>query len=67
MEYEKVCLSCSSGMSRIVYGHPSQTLLEIKEEKGWILGGCTPLDIKFLCKNCNASWSSVSGFSQSEI
>jgi hypothetical protein len=54
-------------MSRVVYGYPHPALMEIKEEKGWTLGGCTPSDIEFLCKTCDAFWSSVSGFSQSEV
>jgi hypothetical protein len=67
MEYEKVCWSCSSGMSKVVYGYPSPALLEIKEEKGWTLGGCAPLDIEFICKTCDAFWSSNSGFNQSRL
>jgi hypothetical protein len=62
VELEKVCLSCDIAMSRIVYGYPSGALLEIKEEKGWILGGCTPSDIEFICKSCNSIWSSIDGF-----
>jgi hypothetical protein len=67
VELEKVCLNCDTAMSRVVYGYPSPALMEIKEEKGWTLGGCTPLDIEFLCKTCDAFWSSVSGFNQSEV
>jgi hypothetical protein len=62
VELEKVCLDCDTTMSRIVYGYPSESLLQIKEEKGWTLGGCTPSDIEFICKSCNSIWSSIDGF-----
>jgi hypothetical protein len=67
VELEKVCLNCDMAMSRVVYGYPSESLLKIKEEKGWILGGCTPSDIEFLCKTCDGFWSSLSGFNQSDV
>ena len=65
MEDEKVCLKCKTSMSKVVYGYPSETLLEMKEEKGWTLGGCTPSDIQFVCKSCNSFFSSETGFQTS--
>jgi hypothetical protein len=62
VEYEKKCLDCQADMSRIVYGYPYPALMEIKEEKGWTLGGCIHSDIEFICKSCNSIWSSVDGF-----
>jgi hypothetical protein len=49
-------------MSRIVYGYPTQALVELAEENEWVLGGCMISPIKFYCKNCNVSWSEDLGF-----
>jgi hypothetical protein len=53
-------------MSKVVYGYPSPALIDMKQEKGWILGGCTPSDIQFICKSCDSFFSSETGFQASK-
>jgi hypothetical protein len=54
-------------MTRIVYGHPTETLSQIAQEKGWIIGGCMPSPISRYCKDCNVSWSEDLGFDESAL
>jgi hypothetical protein len=62
VEYEKVCKFCNEGMSRIVYGYPTESLLKVAKDNNWVLGGCMPSPLSFYCKLCNASWSEDLGF-----
>jgi len=56
------CNKCNEPMSRIVYGYPTQAMVELAEENEWVLGGCMISPIKFYCKNCKVSWSEDLGF-----
>jgi hypothetical protein len=67
MEEKIFCSRCKDPMSRIVYGYPTEALLEIAAEKGWIIGGCMPTPVSQYCKKCKVSWSEDLGFDKSAL
>ena len=64
MEEAVSCIVCGIPMSKILYGHPTETILDMAKEQDWILGGCMPSPISFYCKVCRVSWSEDLGFDQ---
>lgn len=62
-----ICNICNQPMTKIVYGLASQSLYEIAEENGWIIGGCTPSPITNYCRPCGVSWSKDLGFDKSTL
>jgi hypothetical protein len=62
MKTGKDCASCGKEMSRVVYGYPTQGLLDLAKENNWVLGGCVIENVKFFCRTCKVSWSTEFGF-----
>ena len=62
MNEKLTCPKCNKDMAKIVYGYPTEALVQLVDSNGWMLGGCSPSPIKFYCKNCKVSWSEDFGF-----
>jgi len=63
MKIEVVCPYCNSeNISFYLWGYPSEKMIELEKEGGFILGGCVPGEFNWYCKDCKQCFKCKSKF-----
>ena len=54
MKINVECLDCKGkNLSFVLFGYPSEGMLEAEAGGHFMLGGCMPKEEKWFCKDCN--------------